>query len=1158
MFFPRRLLLAALCLTPFVCAVEAQTIFVVPSTGGQPTSVFSGDPFALRNSIAASNVGIQALSVPAGTKTYLIQRSGSDTVVVVDANTNAVTQRISLSTNGEAAALTPNGQRLLVTAGTLHIIDTGSDTEVGSVAVGSTPTDVAVSLDGTRAFVLTPSANTLTAVDLATNQVTGTPLALSGGLTSVETGPNGLIYVTATNRLFEIDPRTNTLRIEIPVIGRPGQTVFTANGRYAVSLNETPVTGSSVFVFDLISKTLAGTIAKLSGSFGDILLNKLIAAGNDRVFATAQSGGVIYQVTPSTLAINAAGYSGIDQLVNVLAASASNQLPSPRYLYAATPTSLYRFDISSSLLTPSGQIGVTSQPIGVLSASVPSTISPTSVLSYNLNQTLPSTGGTALPLVIRALDAAGNPVAGAPVTFLTTGAGLSFSNVSPTTNIEGFAQATASVPAGAGVYTITATAGGAAGPSATFTLTVASTGAGGTGGVSIVSGNGQIVVEQFQVQDPMVIVVRDPNGAPVANADVTFQLTQGAGTLSPSTFSGAATSTLSCNANVCTTKTDSQGMASVGFVSTLIPAGLSYSISTITASSGSSQVSFSLVTVIRTVQGQLAPPPSTELLKPLDTRIINAQAGSTIPGAIQVRVIAAAGGQAGQAIPGVGLTIITPDATQFPSARCAGGTVLTDASGIATCDLVVGGRVGTDVPIRVNIGSFRDVGNLILNVTPGPPAVARIVQGNNQGGNPGQRLPLALVAEIADAGGNILSGVPATWSVISGSATLSNTVNTTDGSGRVSTLVTLGSTAGNSQIRVTAGSATATFTVTTNVAIGGITKVSGDMQTAQISTGFAAPLVVSVTDDKGQPVAGIRVDFTATGGTLGAANATTDANGRAQVTVTAGATAGPVTVTASVPNGPSTVFSLTARLPGPVFTSQSFYNAASNQPGISPGSLAIITVSGVAPALRGCNVANNFGIGALPLTLASVRVIFGATPAPIAYICNIDGRETVAVQVPFEMATGAVPVTIFVGEGNTVVNNVQIQAFSPGIFEHMIDGRRYAVLQHADGSFVSNTNRAQRGERLRLYVTGLGQTNPGTGTNRPGTIGQAVAAPVVIGVNNAGVNVISAETLPGVVGAYVVTFEVPAEAPSGDTVLNVAAGEQGSAFYSQASVIAIQ
>jgi hypothetical protein len=188
-----------------------------------------------------------------------------------------------------------------------------------------------------------------------------------------------------------------------------------------------------------------------------------------------------------------------------------------------------------------------------------------------------------------------------------------------------------------------------------------------------------------------------------------------------------------------------------------------------------------------------------------------------------------------------------------------------------------------------------------LTVTPGPPAQMRIVQGNNQSGNPGQRLPLALVAEVQDAGGNLLEGVPVAWEVVTpGSATLSNVVTRSAYNGRVSALVTLGSIPGTHQIRVRAleGNASATFTVTVNVVLARLNKVSGDAQITVTNQPFPAPLVVQALDDRGQPIAGLQVTFAVVSGsaTLSATSATTNAQGQASVNVTAGATAGTITI----------------------------------------------------------------------------------------------------------------------------------------------------------------------------------------------------------------------------------------------------------------------
>lgn len=88
-------------------------------------------------------------------------------------------------------------------------------------------------------------------------------------------------------------------------------------------------------------------------------------------------------------------------------------------------------------------------------------------------------------------------------------------------------------------------------------------------------------------------------------------------------------------------------------------------------------------------------------------------------------------------------------------------------------------------------------------------------------------------------------------------------------------------------------------------------KVSGDAQSALTGAAFPQPLRVRVTAADGLGVADWPVSFTVTagGGTLSAELDTTDVDGFAQVTWTAGQTAGPASVTAAVTfNSLSTVF----------------------------------------------------------------------------------------------------------------------------------------------------------------------------------------------------------------------------------------------------------
>jgi len=900
--------------------------------------------------------------------------------------------------------------------------------------------------------------------------------------------------------------------------GKPSKLAFTPDGRYAVATNLTPVAGnSSVLLFDLLNKTVAATIL----NFG-YTLDRIFIGGPNRAFALSSDNQRIYDITINPFNISVPTFGGIGEITNILAGGVSNELPQPRYLYLLAPTTIYRIDLTTFQLA--GQVGLTVIPRSLSVVAPASTSPPTSVLKYNDNQTVAPLA-TTLPLIVRALDSLGRPVSGASVVWTTAQPGTVIQPSGAATNGLGFALATVTAPSTAGTFTVNATLAGSL--VATFTINVAAGGggAGPTGGIRIVSGNGQAVRSFFVIPEPMVVEVRDMAGNPIPAATVEFTVAQGQGTLSAGPIGSASAG----GGGSLTMLTDASGQASAYMLAGPVSPGYSWAQTTVTATSQGSAVNFTITTVIDA-------DPTVLLLKPPEEdRNLQGRAGETVAGAIVVRVFATGGPQAGQPIPGVGVRISTNvDPAIGPTAACAGGAVLTDGTGTATCDVVFGPKIGT-AELTVYTGSF-NTKTIRLTVTPGPPAQMRIVQGNNQSGNPGQRLPLALLAEVLDAGGNILEGVPVAWEVVTpGSATLSNVVTRSADNGRVSALVTLGSLPGTHQIRVRAleGDASATFNVTVNVVLARLNKVSGDAQIAVTNQPFPAPLVVQAVDDRGQPIAGLQVTFAVVSGsaTLSATSATTNAQGQASVNVTAGATAGAITIQATA-GSLSVTFTLTSRLPGPVLSTGSFVNAAGGQAGVVAGSIVTIRGSGLAPRIQGC-VEPGTIIGPLPTTLAGVTVTFGAHLAPIFHVCNVGGVEQVTVQAPWELGLGTVPVKVTVDGGETLVNDVRVLYAQPGIFETVDSaGRRYAVVVRPNGTFVTPANPARRGEILRMYATGLGPVLPVAQTNQPG-MGQAVYLPVIVGVANAGVRVLSAEYAQNMIGVYVVAFEVPADARTG-------------------------
>ncbi len=119
------------------------------------------------------------------------------------------------------------------------------------------------------------------------------------------------------------------------------------------------------------------------------------------------------------------------------------------------------------------------------------------------------------------------------------------------------------------------------------------------------------------------------------------------------------------------------------------------------------------------------------------------------------------------------------------------------------------------------------------------------------------------------------------------------------------------------------------------------------------------------------------------------------------------------------------------------------------------------------------------------------------------------------------------------------------------------------MLVRPDGSFVSPTNPAHRGETLIAYVTGMGATTPAIATNSlpaPGS-SPAIQGTIIVGMNGGGVPLMAATLSPDLVGVETVSFMVPATTPSGKTsTFSVGIIPPGSStpFYSTVGFFPVQ
>ena len=226
----------------------------------------------------------------------------------------------------------------------------------------------------------------------------------------------------------------------------------------------------------------------------------------------------------------------------------------------------------------------------------------------------------------------------------------------------------------------------------------------------------------------------------------------------------------------------------------------------------------------------------------------------------------------------------------------------TDANGRAESTLTLGPNPGTNT-VTVSVTGIQEGQTFNAEATR-VSKILKIVSGDDQEGLPGAALEKPFVVEVRDQSDSPLSGVEVNFSVGSGGGTLNTTRATTNSNGRAESTLTLGPAPGTNTVTV---SVTGIQKGQTFNAEGiGIPKtleiVSGDDQEASPAAALEKPFVVEVRDQTDKPLPDAQVTFSVSsgGGTLSATSVTTDANGRAESTLTLGPNPGINTVTVSV------------------------------------------------------------------------------------------------------------------------------------------------------------------------------------------------------------------------------------------------------------------
>lgn len=217
---------------------------------------------------------------------------------------------------------------------------------------------------------------------------------------------------------------------------------------------------------------------------------------------------------------------------------------------------------------------------------------------------------------------------------------------------------------------------------------------------------------------------------------------------------------------------------------------------------------------------------------------------------------------------------------------------------------------------------------------------------------------------VVDGKGRGVRGILVHWRVTSGGGRVVNDTIRTNSSGEASSGGwILGTTAGVQTLEATADAIPpATFTANATAGpLAQMTRLSPDIQSAEVNTFVASPPSVRAEDQFGNPIAGVTVQFAASmgSGVLTGEQQSTNASGVATVqSWRLGTSVGQHIVTASAPGISSTVFAATAVAGKPVTLAKVF--------GDEQQTIANAAVQ-IRPAVRALDEFGN-AVGGVPVT----------------------------------------------------------------------------------------------------------------------------------------------------------------------------------------------
>lgn len=193
----------------------------------------------------AVSVGLPAEAFAQNPNAY-VTNNESNTVSVINATSHNLVATISGFNSPVGVAVTPDGTKAYVVnsqpnPGTVSVINTAANTIVATITVGNGATLAAVSPDGKHVYVPNSNDGTVSVIDTTVNRVTATITVGGAPLGAVVTPDNAHVYIANFNNAVNVvSTATNALTTTIThsSMSGPLEAAITPDGKTLYVINE--------------------------------------------------------------------------------------------------------------------------------------------------------------------------------------------------------------------------------------------------------------------------------------------------------------------------------------------------------------------------------------------------------------------------------------------------------------------------------------------------------------------------------------------------------------------------------------------------------------------------------------------------------------------------------------------------------------------------------------------------------------------------------------------------------------------------------------------------------------------------------------------------------------------------------------------------------